>query len=100
VVTPTLEADEDALRFGQLSAHERTRILVQRFDAAMSALRTDGSEDAPRRQAEDALSCLRSELFGTARGRKRHAAMEAELVAVVRLSEAGADAGMAPGGGQ
>jgi hypothetical protein len=81
VVEPELGGDEDA--WNRLPARARVRFLTQRFDAAVGAMEASGVDLDLRREAEEAVSSLRAELYATPRGKERHRALERHLVAVL-----------------
>jgi hypothetical protein len=93
------EADDDARAWQRQSARSRVRILTRRFDSAIAQLQRDPADAGSMRQAQDALSSLRAELYATERGRGQHRAMEAQLVAVVESDVESQEGDDALGGG-
>jgi hypothetical protein len=81
VVEPELGGDEGA--WNRLPPRARVRVLTQRFDAAVGAMEAGGVDVDLRRDAEEAVSSLRAELYATPRGKERHRSLERRLVAVL-----------------
>jgi hypothetical protein len=75
------EPGEDPLseRWNEMASAERIEVLTASFRSAVEDLRSGVDVERNLETAEGALTALRSELYPTTRGRKRHEAMEAEL---------------------
>lgn len=76
------EIGEDARSFDwdHISASDRREYLDRRFSDALVAVSRDGGDDANAvARAEDALSALRPEMYGSEVGRTEHAHLEKKL---------------------
>jgi hypothetical protein len=76
--------DQLSVAWDGLSSETRTRELRSRFESAVKELRRGKDITRNRARADDALSGLRAELYGTDSGRRAHTSMEQQLDAALR----------------
>lgn len=80
--------DPETMRWNAMAPAERINELAESFRQAINDLQSGREVDRNLEIAEAALTALRSELYASPAGRKRHQDMEAELDEIVRRRRA------------